>query len=87
LTATPSHARPGSNVASSSTATKTVTKSAEGRRPDNDIPIIRDLQPFEINSTQVNSESAALDSLIPTFNLGFERRIVMKMMTSPEQGV
>jgi hypothetical protein len=68
LTATPSHARPGSNVASSSTATKTVTKSAEGRRPDNDIPIIRDLQPFEINSTQVNSESAALDTY---FQSGF----------------
>jgi len=66
--ATPSHAHPD-NVASSSTATKTATESAEERRPDNDIPIIRDLQPVEINSTQVNSESAALDTY---FQSGFQ---------------
>jgi hypothetical protein len=65
--ATQSHTRSASNVASSSTATKTATESAEGS-PHDDIPIIRDLQLVEINSTQVNSESAALDTF---FQSGF----------------
>ena len=50
-------------------ATKTATESAEGISPDDDIPIIRDLQLVEINSTQVHSESAALDTF---FQSGFQ---------------